>query len=409
MKFKYPIAALFFLSIALNAIGQINNVLNYSLEQRISCLGFLTCHTAPPQVTHWDSPTNATPDWLNTPCHSGTYGMPQNYAGYQYARSGASYAGLGIDGSSTHYREYITGTLADSLKPNKKYCVEFYVSLADSLWWAESALGAYFSNDSLCYSSSQTILPYTPQIENPLNNIIADKVDWVPISGEFTALGGEIFITLGDFYSDLQSNFDSVGNGGKIWKQPYPNTYYYVDDVSVRELTIANAGKADTVCLGDSVLIGKDTITPGVSFYWLPTTGLSNPNIPQPKASPTTTTTYTLTVINDSIHNCNCTDSVTKDFVTISVCTGINEITNKLASKIYPDPNNGIFTLSISKFYNNSEIVIYDLLGGVVYTSKINSATSKIDLGGESKGMYFYKIITKEGDSIGSGEFIIEK
>ena len=67
---------------------------------------------------------------------------------------------------------------------------------------------------------------------------------WVPISGEFTTAGGEIFITKGDFYSNAFSNFDSLGNGGTIGWQTGDQTYYYIDDVSVREVTIANAGKA---------------------------------------------------------------------------------------------------------------------------------------------------------------------
>jgi hypothetical protein len=274
------------------------------------------------------------------------------------------------------------------------------------MWWAGSAIGTYFSNDSLCYSSSQTTLPFTPQIENPLTNFITDKVNWTPISGQFTASGGEIFITIGNFYSG--SYYDSVGHGGLIWTGGgHPGTYYYIDDVSVRELTIAVAGKADTVCLGDSIIIGQDTPTVGVSFHWFPTAGLSNPNVPQPKASPTVQTTYTLTVINDSIHGCNCADSVTRDSVTISVCTGINGIANKVSSKIYPNPNDGLFTLSLSKFYSESEVVIYDLLGRTVYSAKINSAISQINLISQI-GMYFYKIQLPSGISITSGKFVVE-
>jgi len=128
--------------------------------------------------------------------------------------------------------------------------------------------------------------------------------------------GGGEFITIGDFYSDTLSNLNYVGHGGTVagWNTE-KQCAYYVDDVYVQELTIAVAGKADTVCKGDSVLIGRDSTTPGVSFHWLPIAGLANPNAAQTMASPLSTVTYTLTVVNDSVHNCNCKDSVTIDSI----------------------------------------------------------------------------------------------
>ncbi len=129
------------------------------------------------------------------------------------------------------------------------------------------------------------------------------------------------------------------------------------------------------------MLIGKDTITPGVSFHWLPTAGLSNPNIAQPKASPTIQTTYTLTVINDSIHNCNCADSITWDSVTINVCTGIKELKNSDIFNIFPNPNNGTFTLTY-KMGNESKsnLIIYDEIGMVVGNYLLNSASGTMQI-----------------------------
>ncbi len=383
-------------------------MLNFSFEKATGCGEIGNCTKT--LVDNWHRPTLGTPDWFN-PCDGSPHDfwMPQNYAGYQLARSGTSYAGIAFDNIFSPYREYITGTLSDSLKTNKKYCVDFFVSLGDSLWYAGSALGAYFTKDNICDSTFDSTLHYVPQIENPLSNFIIDKINWIPISGEFTASGGEIFITIGDFYSS--SSYDSVGHGGLRWTGGgNANTYYYIDDVYVRELTIANAGKADTVCLGDSVLIGKDTITSGVSFHWLPTAGLSNPNIPQPKASPTSTTTYTLTVINDSIHNCNCADSVTKDFVTISVCTGINELkVNNIRVNISPNPNNGVFVLSMNSISSKPEIQLYNVLGQNVFQINIISNATEINLRGQPPGIYFYRVLTQNGAFIVSGKIIIQK
>jgi hypothetical protein len=48
------------------------------------------------------------------------------------------------------------------------------------------------------------------------------------------------------------------------------------------------------VCAGKSVVIGSPAL-PGVTYQWLPATGLNDPTLAQPTASPAVNTTYTLT------------------------------------------------------------------------------------------------------------------
>jgi hypothetical protein len=185
---KKILVILLLFGIAFNTSAQVNSVINYSFEHDTNCGTFLTCSPTPANIFNWYSPTDGSPDWCN-PCNNFPYslGMPQNYAGYQYARSGVSYAGIDFANPAGNFNEYITGKFSKQLDTIKKYCVEFFVSLADSLWWASSAVGAYLSKDSLCYASIDTVLPYIPQIENPFTNFLTDKVDWVPISGEYIA------------------------------------------------------------------------------------------------------------------------------------------------------------------------------------------------------------------------------
>src|ERR1700754_1117020 len=70
---------------------------------------------------------------------------------------------------------------------------------------------------------------------------------------------------------------------------------FYFLSVAQSQCPMANAGPDKIICSGGSgVTIGGIAQTGGV-YRWTPTTGLSNPNIAQPTANPTTTTTYTLT------------------------------------------------------------------------------------------------------------------
>ncbi len=65
------------------------------------------------------------------------------------------------------------------------------------------------------------------------------------------------------------------------------------------------------ICAGDQFQLAASSVA-GTQFSWSPATGLSNPNIRNPIANPTATTTYTLTVRNGD----QCADSGT---VTVTV------------------------------------------------------------------------------------------
>lgn len=65
--------------------------------------------------------------------------------------------------------------------------------------------------------------------------------------------------------------------------------------VTFLPLPVANAGNDKTVCKGDTVLIGIGGSSSNV-YAWSPAAGLNNVNSANPKAFPTVTTTYILTV-----------------------------------------------------------------------------------------------------------------
>lgn len=81
-----------------------------------------------------------------------------------------------------------------------------------------------------------------------------------------------------------------------------------IDDVTVTVSVNApiNAGTDVAVCPGASTNL---TATGGTTYVWSPTTGLSNPNIANPVATPGSTTTYT--VNGTDANGCTGTDAVT--------------------------------------------------------------------------------------------------
>jgi hypothetical protein len=217
-----------FLFFSQTSLAQINLVLNPCLENTIKCPdahGFVD-----PFVYLWKNPTQGTPDYYNSCAPIGTWcSVPQNSIGdFQYPRTGNGYCGIyAFIETTTNAREYIQGQLRDSLMVGKKYCVNFYVNLANYSCSSISNIGAYFSNTPMSMLPLG-VISYNPQII--ATNQLADTVNWMLVEGDFVAIGGEKYITIGNFFDD--SNTDTV----TVAPTPFGFSkvaYYYIDDVSV--------------------------------------------------------------------------------------------------------------------------------------------------------------------------------
>jgi hypothetical protein len=89
-------------------------------------------------------------------------------------------------------------------------------------------------------------------------------------------------------------------------------------------------------------------------------------------------------------------------------CTvGINNNTHENKVILFPNPNNGLFSISINENYWNSEIVFYNYLGEKIYSSLLNPENSNFDFSNQSDGIYFYQIKLNSGNIV-SGKFIKE-
>lgn len=225
-----------------------NLVPNWSFEDTIQCpdnFGQLN------RTTFWFNPTAGTPDYYNN-CNTQVtaFGIPENVYGFQVAKTGNGYSGFLYGGPSfipANAREYIETQLIDSMQNGHQYCISFYVSLSNSADMAISNVGCYLSNNSITASNIFN-LPVTPQIENPVGNYLMDTLNWMRISGTFTAIGGEQYITIGNFHNDTTTDSVRIGQGGNLYY------YYYIDDVSVYE--------CDTVTTTDNNFFVPNAFSP---------------------------------------------------------------------------------------------------------------------------------------------------
>jgi gliding motility-associated-like protein len=211
-----------------NVFPQSNLLTNGDFED------FTGCPAAAGQLslaTGWFQPNNiisvfsGSTEYYNSCSTNPNFSVPINWIGHQIAYTGNGYSHILTYSLNNNYREYIETMLVRKMKKDKKYCIDFYVSLADTCIFASNNIGVYFSIDTLLYSSATfQNITVIPQVN--FTSIISDKINWSLLSAEYVAQGGEQFITIGNFYNDTSTSVLSVG----------PAVFYsayYIDNIRI--------------------------------------------------------------------------------------------------------------------------------------------------------------------------------
>lgn len=225
-----------------NVHGQENLISNWSFEKlQPNNNGDTICPNSGGHVylsKYWKS-ADGSVDYFNA-CSNDewpNYGIPQNVVGFQEGYDGEAYALIGGYADLEGYedaREFLFQELSDSLKRGQGYYWETHVSLADSVNFAMSRLGALFTLDDTRYWQDDDFFNTMPQIETPFDTLLSDKENWIQVSGHFVAEGGEKFMTIGFFKRDIDENIvrvDNIPQGFYTWDL----SAYYIDGVELYE------------------------------------------------------------------------------------------------------------------------------------------------------------------------------
>ena len=246
MKYCWrTLASILFLLSATPVFSQVpeNMVYNPSFEEHRDCPQHIEALGVMQEVDAWWQPTAGSSDYFNS-CGGRECSVPLNKLGSQSARSGEAYCGIYC--SRDQYREYLQTRLKTPLIAGKRYRISFWVSLSEKSPHAATTLGALFTKECIEDSTlgivmkrevidlgdqgSQSIAVYVePQVVNSRERPLTDTKEWMEVSGEFTAEGGEEFLTIGNFFPFNKSRIVPTRDG----QTPLHGAYYYVDDVSV--------------------------------------------------------------------------------------------------------------------------------------------------------------------------------
>jgi hypothetical protein len=365
-----------------------NLVPNYDFED------YTACPSGPGQfslATPWITLTN-TSEYLNSCATDSYYNIPIQHGSFAYnfqeSRSGQGFSGIIVyNGPGGDYREYAQNQLTDILQAGQCYYVEFFVNRPHGNYggkYAINNMGCLITD--IAITDNGTSLNLTPDILKFDNPIITDTVNWTPVAGVFVATGNEKYITLGNFATDANTDTLDMLDG------TYPGAVYFIEDVSVLPIDSipggmpANAGVDTTVILGDSVFIGQQISNLNCNWYNA-TGGLIATNTSGIYVSPAASTHY--------IVEQNLCGTITYDTVNVTVLpTNTNELFNNNNVRLYPNPNNGSFTITHDLDNENYILEMMDVTGKIVHHQKITAAKQTINTGQLSEGLYFVTIKT---------------
>lgn len=328
------------------------------------------------------------------PCHGDPlYSTPYQFydscfQSYQPVRTGNTYIDIANYTQSWNNESTIPFVkLKDTLKAGSVYCVTYYISMLNNARYSLDKFGALFTpTPMLCWTgaTSTTAIAglYTPQVVTTPGVVFEDTLNWMEVSGSFTAVGNEAYLAIGDFFTHAQH----------LIKDSYPTNCnglaeYYVDDVSVEEVQIAKAKNDTLIYAGDSVLIGSNN-SEAALFSWQPSAGLSCTNCPNPKASPSVTATYTVTKTQCKV--------TTTDVITVSVSpVGINELNLNNAITLQPNPTNGL--MSINSRFEMKIVEVMNIAGQLLLSQSTTEKNHQLNLSDFAEGIYFVRVVYSNG------------
>lgn len=372
------------------AKSQVNQVGNPSFENVVNCSG--TNYLS--KALYWNSIDSVKlgygGEYLST-CY--LY-VPNNAAGHQFPRTGNAYIRTTVYCTTTtcvypFLRTYPKNRLLNSLTAGKSYCVKFFINLTNTSPYGISNLDVHLGDatiDTIKYCGIP--LTYlTPQVTNTVG-IITDTLNWVEVSGTFTANGNEKYLIIGDFKSDVSTNSFYYNTNGF----PGVGSEYYIDDVSVIDYNLpAYAGPDKNINLGDSAFIGRPPEI-GLECTW--TTGTTTVGGGGGIwVKPTSLGTFSYVVTQNICGN------IKTDTVFINMSSGINEnIAFANSIGIYPQPAKDVINISLNNFYEPIiEIKITDVTGKTIREESltVRNGKTQIETSEFSNGVYILQLISK--------------
>lgn len=197
-------------------------------------------------ATGWISPTKTAAD-LYSSIIKEKFGNPENLNGKEDPQEGSVYAGFtAFSYGDKMPRSYVSTKLKLPMRKGQKYCVKFYVSLAESSKYGCNNIAANFSKKQYNINEDKSIMgeSHVMHIENP---VFTAQFGWEEVCGTYIAEGGEKFLTIGNFVSNGETISERMKKPSDYRGQQSIRAYYYIDNISVELID----EESDCKCMTD--------------------------------------------------------------------------------------------------------------------------------------------------------------
>ncbi len=87
--------------------------------------------------------------------------------------------------------------------------------------------------------------------------------------------------------------------------------------------------------------------------------------------------------------------------------TSVSNLSDNSFLKVYPNPNNGLFAVSLQNIQGEPLLEVCNMLGQRVYQVKLNSQTTLINLDSQASGIYLYRVLDEYEKPIATGKICI--
>jgi hypothetical protein len=338
--------------------------------------------------------------------------VPQNGFTWQWPRTGHNYIINGIylfPNTSQTKRGYARNILKQNLQAGKTYCVKFYWNVSNQSSCGVDGLGAYFGDNTLdtITQSDSPITYLSPQVQNPTGNMLTDTLNWILLTGTFTANGTEKYMMLGNYKTDATTN-SVVINPANL---PTKFTDILYDDVSCIDVDLpAFAGYDYYKVPGDSAFIGRTPdvgINEACTWYQLPNMATPIATIAGMYVKPANTTSY---VVRQEICGGIKWDTVVvyKSGVGLKE---LKELSQKL--KVFPVPTNENLHLQWESEVFEKEFIkaeVLNNLGQVCLQTELNyeNRQASIPIKALAPGLYVLRLKSNSPREI-SKRFVIAR
>jgi hypothetical protein len=325
----------------------------------------------------WHSPDGGTTwnDW------SGSLpNVPVNCIVYQNGSADGLYIGTDIgvfyrDASMSDWMSYNTGL------PNV-VVTELEISASNNKLWAGTFGRGLWSTGLYCVEPSQPIaisgvtslcdVNSTAQFSTALVSGATSYVWTLPNGWSGSSSSNIINATFGTSGNITVASSNSCGLSSTqsvfVTVNPLPN--------------VSAVSSASILCANETATINAIGAN---SYTWNP--GGNGTSI---VISPSTTTSYTLSGVDDN--GCTANFVFTQD---VSACASINQLTHSSQTIfVYPNPFTNTFILSnTNASCNNCNLIIYNALGSVIYKQSLTKQLTELDLSHQNAGIYFIRVI----------------